>query len=334
MGYYTEYLSTVFKGPFATAVKERFESRRAIRNLRASDKKLYKDLPRLVEKEHRVTKAISEEDRVIKELKIAAANGYALAFNASTMDRNILEAINNLIDAWNKAHELSARTTNAEFKHKIEEISRIFVTLMQKAVYKAEKEEREEYKDVMIITDESEKKNHEQFMQAVRLRFQSTESQSLLAKFAIRAEIRAERRFLEGIKKIATKCEQLAQKIGAQLRSKKTDEVSSMRLLSQFEAFAKESEYDIGQAFYEAYLIKKRDFLLMMKVIVNTNVLKQLNRKWIAMHFMPEVPVREREANIDAIEDKIGKEFHTIAQALRISISGIQKVKAKLARAA
>ena len=107
MGYYTKYLSTLLRGPWATTIKERFESRRAINNLRASDKKLYKELPKLVEQEHKVTKALKEEDKVIRELKEAAADGYALAFNVSTMDMKILEAVNKLIEVWTRIHALT-----------------------------------------------------------------------------------------------------------------------------------------------------------------------------------------------------------------------------------
>lgn len=334
MGYYTQYLSTLFKGPWATSIKERLEAKKAIRNLKASDKKLYKDLPRLVEKEHRVTKALKEEDKVIRELKEAAAQGYSLAFNVSTMDMNVLEAISKFIDAWNKVHEVVNNSGLASYKQRFEELSKLFVISMQKAVKKAEEEEREEYKNVMILVDESEKKDHSQFMQAVRLRFQSLESQSTLAKFAIRSEIRQQRQYLSALQKIAAKCEQLHSDIASRSKSGKLDDARANKTLAELESIAKQSAEDIKMAFYDAYLIKKRDFLLMMKVVVNMDVLRQLNKRWIAMNFMPKEPVGQKDLPLGKIEEKISKEFHTIAQALRISLAALQKVEAKARRAA
>lgn len=333
MGYYTKYLSTLLRGPWATTIKERFESRRAINNLKASDKKLYKELPKLVEQEHKVTKALREEDKVIRELKEAAADGYALAFNVSTMDMKILEAVNGLIEVWTRIHALTRNVSGKDkLSQELERLSRQFVELMYKAIKKAEEEERSEYKDILIIVNESAKREHSQFMQAVRLRFQSVESQSMLAKLAIRTEIRRERRFIKAIETIAKKCERLLKETQMALKTPKLGG-SFYKLLAGLGAILKESADDIEKAFYEAYLIKKRDFLLILKVIVNTNVLKQLNKKWVITHFMPEEPVKRKEIEIDKIEEKIAKEFHTIAQALRISTKGLQDLKSKLARA-
>ena len=338
MGYYTQYLSTIFKGPWATALKERIESKRTLRNLKSSDRALYKDLPRLVEKEHKVTKASSEEDKIIRELKEAAANGYTLAFNASTMDMSILAAVNHLVDAWSKLSDEVKRANLGSYKQKFEQISRLFVALINNAIRKAEKEEREEYKDIMVIVNETANKDHSQFMQAVRLRFQSLESQTMLAQFAIRAEIRHERQFIAAIENISKKCIALVKDIESTANKKSKEfnisKANIGKALNQFEDITKNSSKFIERAFYNAYLIKKRDFLLIMKIIVNANVLKQLNRRWLALHFMPEAQVKQKEIDIGNLEEKISKEFHTIGQALRISIAGIQKLESRLAKAA
>lgn len=337
MGYYTKYLSTLLRGPWATTIKERFESRRAINNLKASDKKLYKELPKLVEQEHKVTKALREEDKVIRELKEAAANGYALAFNVSTMDMKILEAVNKLIDAWERIRRiivtLPSEDNKREVNNRFEQLNQLLINLLYKAIKKAEDEERQEYKDILIIVNESAKKEHSQFMQAVRLRFQSLESQSMLAKLAVRAEIRKERRFIVALGFIAGRLNQLTASTSRAFKKPHYGwRPKKLELISQLESITKESADDIEKAFYEAYLIKKRDFLLILKVIVNTDVIKQLNRKWVIAHFMPEEPVKKKEIGIDKIEEKIAKEFHTIAQALRISTKGLQDLKSKLAR--
>lgn len=331
MGYYTQYLSTVLKGPWATSIKERLEARKAINNLSASDKKIYDILPQLVEKEHKVTKAGKEEDKVIKELKVAAAKGYALAFNVSTMDIQILEAVDNLVQVISKIHELGKNAPAGSVLHdRIEKLSQLFVQRMQKAIKKAEQEERWEYKYVAIIVNQSARKNHVQFMNAVRVMFQDLRRQSRLAKFAIRADIRRERYYYFGIKKLAEKCRNLLETTQKQLKKNRTEGIN--RLLLEFENIIQESAVDIEKAFYEAYLIKKRDFLLVLKLMVNIETLKGMNKKWVVMHFMPSELVRKKEIALDEIEEKISKEFHTIAQALRISMVRLQRLEIGIQR--
>ncbi len=331
MGYYTEYLSTILKGPFATSIKERIEARKLINNLSTSDKKIYDLLPELVDKKHKVTKAGKEEDKVIKELKIAAAKGYSLAFNVSTMDMQVLEATDSLIQVMSKIHQLGKSAAAGSVLHeRIEKLSQLFVQLMQKAMKKSREEERWEYKYVMVIVNQSARKNHVQFMNAVRTMFQDLKRQSRLAKFAIRADIGKERHYYFGIVKLTEKCKTLLKEVEKELKRNHREGLE--RLIHNFESIIQESAFDVEKAFYEAYLIKKRDFLLMLKLLVNIEVLKGMNRKWVLMHFMPSELVRRKEIQLDEIEDKVAKEFHTIAQALRISMVRIERLNATVAR--
>ena len=107
---------------------------------------------------------------------------------------------------------------------------------------------------------------------------------------------------------------------------------ATFRLITELGLLIKESSADIEKSFYEAYLIKKRDFLLMLKLLVNIEVLKGMNKKWVLMHFMPSEMVGRKEVQLDEIEDKVAKEFHTIAQALRISMVRIERLDAKIAQ--
>ena len=337
MGYYTEYFSTLMRGPWATTIKERFEARRAINDLRQSDKKLYKELPELVEKEHKVSKAINEEDKVIRQLKEAAAKGYSLAFHVSTMDMKILEAVVKLIDTWDRIRKIIATLPSDENKSEVdkrfEQLNQLFISLLYKALKKAEEEERQEYKDILIIVNESGNKDHEQFMEPIRLRFQSLESQSMLAKLAIRTEIAKERRLIAALVALVSKLDQLVASTGRAFKKPHYGwRPKKIELIGQLESIVKDSAKDIEQAFYQAYLIKKRDFLLILKVIVNLEVLNQLNRKWVVTHFMPELPMKEKEVKIANIVKHIAKDFHTIAQALRISMKALQDLEGKLRR--
>ena len=69
MGFYTKYFSTLLKGIRVTALKERIEVRKVINNLKKADHTLYKSLFEDVDKKHKVSHAIQEEERIIQELK-------------------------------------------------------------------------------------------------------------------------------------------------------------------------------------------------------------------------------------------------------------------------
>ncbi len=333
MGFYTQYLSTILKGKWTTSIKERIEARRAIYNLSEADKKIYQKLPELVDKEHRVTAANKDEDKVIKALKKAAANSYALAFNVSTMDMAILEAVDGLIKVISKIHELGKTLKGSDIEKKIEQLSQLFVQLMQKAIKKAKQEERWEYKYVEIIVNEAiPGRNHKQLMSVVRTMFQTLGRQSRLAKFPIRMEIGRERRDIIGINRLTTQCKNLLETIPKNLKSRKHHENALYRLVSELEQIIQEGAKYVEDAFYEAYLIKKRDFMLILKIIVNVEVLRGMNRKWVMMHFMPSELVKRKNIQLDEIEEKISKEFHTIAQALRISMVQIERLDAEVAR--
>ncbi|MBI2653684.1 hypothetical protein HYX02_02620 [Candidatus Woesearchaeota archaeon] len=335
MGYYTQYLSTILKGPWATSIKERIEARRAISNLAASDKKIYKQLPELVEKGHRVTTADKVANKVILELKKAAANTYALAFNEATLDMQILEASDNLIQVMSRVHQLGESVVSGtEDKRKIEELSRLFVVLIQNAIKKAKKEERWEYKYIMLIVNQAKPgRNHEEFMTIVRTMFQDLQRQSRLAKFAIRMEIGRELRDIRRIQMLANRCKLLLQKTEQAFKSKGPEKHRQAldALIPELESIIKESAKDIEDAFYEAYLIKKRDFLLILKLMVNIEVLKGMNRRWVHIHFMPQELVRRKEIKLNEIQKKISKDFHTIAQALRISMVSLERLGHKAA---
>ena len=324
--YYTQYWSTILKSPWATAIKERFEARNMINNLKAADRITYKELPRLIEQEHMVTRADKEEDRLIKELNTAAAKGYSLAFNDATMDMAILKCINSLIDAWHHIDQAIKKSNSKAYEVRMQKLDEFFTALLYKAIEQAENEERGSMKDVMILVNQSEKSEHRQFMEIVRDKFKTLEKQSSLAKLAISMDIRREQRFFKAIKVVTYECKKVTKRM--QREGLKPNSMDNY--FRQFESFINQSANSIKQVFYYAHLIKKRDFLLMLQIIVNIDVLSQLNRKWASMHFMPEAFVQKKELSLKKIEESISKKFHTIAQALRISISGLEGVESSL----
>ena len=314
MGFYTEYFSTLLKGIGMTALKERIEVRRAINNIRKADHTLYRSLWDHVEKEHRVTKAIQEESELIKNLKISANNCYLLVFNLSTGDVQLLKIIEGILK---ELEALSKSISNPKLK-KIE--SELALTILQ-ALKKGEKEEREEFKQVMTIIDEAEEENRNKFMANLRLAFQQEEEQTILAKFAARGEIRRARVSISALKVLPAKIRLLRIKIRQKSRN------GNMQGIREMEEDLMYVKKYCSVAFQQMFYLKKRVMLLTLKILLDLNNLRLYNEKWVDKHFMPQGPIKEKIESISKIEEKISKDFHIIAQAFRIEIAKIQSLE-------
>ena len=132
MGYYTQYFSTLFKGLRMTALKERIEVRRVVNNLKKADYVLYKSLFAEVEKDHRVTKAIKDEGKLLKELKKSAENAYSLIFNLSTEDIQLLDTVEKILK------ELETFSREMPQNPQLKKVEREFALAIFGALKKAE----------------------------------------------------------------------------------------------------------------------------------------------------------------------------------------------------
>jgi|TARA_Y100000310_G_scaffold75749_1_gene72104 ribosomal protein L20A (L18A) len=317
MGYYTEYFSTLFKGLRITALKQRIEVRRVVNNLRRADHILYKNLFEDVEKSHKVTKAMKEEAKLIKELNISAENVYSLVFNLTTDDLKLLEIVENILKEL-EAFSKSAGTSNAQLK----KVEREFAITLWQALKKAESEDREEFKQVMVIINESEETDPKKFMATLRLAFQTEKAQTLLAKFAARQEIRRIKVDILKLQEIPVKIKALRRRL-----TEKRKKGSVEKVIGELYGTIQEIKKYCTDAFLELFLIKKRDFFLTLKILLDLHNLRDANIKWARNHFIPNAGALEKNKEIVKIQTKISKDFHIIAQAFRIVISKIQKLE-------
>lgn len=316
MGYYTEYFSTFLKGVRITALKQRIEIRKLINNLSKADHTLYKSLFEHVEKKHQVTKAIKEEEKLLRELKTSSDKGYLLIFNLSTEENTLLKTVEDILK------ELEAFSKSIGTNAQLKKVEREFALAILGALKKAELGEREEFKQVMLIIAESEEKDIKKFMSAIRLAFQKETQQTLLAKFAARQEIRR-------IKVDILKLQQIPVKIKALRRrlTEKGKKDSVERIMGELYGTIQEIKKYCHDAFLELFLIKKRDMLLVLKILLDLYNLRVANIKWARQHFIPNSTALEKNEEIVRIQTNISKHFHVIAQAFRIMITKIQKLE-------
>ena len=317
MGFWTEYFSTPLKGIRITALKERIEVRRVVNNIRKADHTLYKSLWEDVEKQHKVTKALKEEKILIKELKKSSENAYSLVFNLSTEDITLLKAVEDILKEL-ESFSKSIGTSNTQLK----KVEREFALTIFQALKKAESEDREEYKQVMTIIDEAEEKDRNKFMANLRLAFQEEEQQTILAKFAARAEIRKAKYDILALQQIPIKIKALRRRF-----TEKGKKDSVEKVIGELYGTIQEIKKYCNEAFKEMFYLKKRISLLTLKILLDLNNLKKYNEQWVGKHFMPQEPIEEKNEEIGMIEDEISKHFHTIAQAFRIIITKVQKLE-------
>lgn len=316
MGYYTEYFSTLLKGIRITALKERIEVRRIINNLKKSDHILYKSIFEDVEEKHRVTKAIKEEGKLIEELKKSADNGYSLLFNLSTEDMQLLKIIEDILK------ELESFSKSVGTNAQLKKVERELALTIYESLKKDENEEREEFKQVMVVINEAEEKDGNKFMSNISLAFQEEDAQTVLAKFAARSEIRKAKVDILKLQVIPVKIKDIKRRL-----TEKRKKEGVERIIAELYGTIQEVKKYSNEAFKELFFVKKRDTLLMLKILLDLNNLKKFNIKWSAEHFMPNEAIKLKNEQVDKIENKISKDFHIIAQAFRIIIKKVQNLE-------
>ncbi len=315
MGFYTKYFSTLLKGLRITALKERIEVRRVINNLRKADHTLYKSLFEDVEEKHRVSRAIEEEKRLLEEFKKSSDNAYSLIFNLSTEEIQLLKIVEDIL----KELEAFSKSVNDPQLVKVE---REFALAIYQALKKAEDENRDEFKQVMVVINEAEEENKNKFMANIMLAFQKEDQQTMLAKFAARAEVRIAKYDILKLQQIPIKIKALRRRATEKGRKEGVE-----RVIGELYGTIQEIKKYANEAFKEMFLLQKRTTLITLKILLDLNNLREFNRKWVGKSDMPREPIAKKNEEIDKIEDEISHHFHTIAQAFRIMITKIQTLE-------
>ena len=295
-----------------TSWKERFESRKLVFLLKREDYDLYKKIKEKVA-EHRVTSALEDLNKLIKEVQQSAEYAEKLLFNALTVDNQILKNERLIIE---HLKELS----KAVGKNKVlKDLERELALSIYEGTKLAEAQDREEYKLILLILDESEN-SHKGFMEAIRLRFQKEITQTTLARFAIRMEINREKKDIKVLEKVAIDIKKLTDTI-KYARKKEED------LKGELEKDYIRVRDALKDAFYNSYMIKKRDIMMILKILFNLNNLRKFLIIWSEEHNLPRSNVQSLLNDIEKIESWIAKNMRPIAQGMRIIINGIAGIE-------
>ena len=315
VGYLTKKFSTLLKGLGATSWKEKREARKLIMGLKREDHELYVEIRNKV-KEHHVTSALGELDALIKKIRKSAEYAEKLIFNVLTTDEKILEAEKNILESLK---ELSTKTGNNPV---LKKLVRELALSIYEGTKLGEAEEREEYRQVLLIL-ESAHTHHKAFMEAIRLRFQKEEAQTIFAVPAVRMEISREIRDIKILKKIASDLKVLIGKIGRGTTAGEGEERVRKLLEDDYELI----RGSLKDAFYESFLIKKRDLTIVLKILFNLENLRQFLINWAEENNLPRSNVKNLELKIENLEEVIAKDFQPIAQGFRRVIAEVQEME-------
>ena len=318
VGFWAKYYSTIFKGLTATSWKEKREAKNLVKSLHKEDHELYVEIRAKVA-EHRVTSALRELEHFIKKVRKSAKVAEEFIFNAITQDQQIIKAEQGILDALKELSEEVRKNPKNQVLRKIERSLAIYV---YQGTKDAEGQDRDEYKIVMQVLDEVYK-HHKDWMEKIRTVFQVKDAQNLLARWVIRGEITREKRDIQALRKIAKDIKYLGAKVKNQAWTKGVAERIDETLEKDYELLTEA----LKDAFYESYLIKKRDLLMFLKILFNLHNLRQFLERWVEEHNLPKSNVENLIEKIMALEEDIAKHFQPIAQGFRIIISSINKIE-------
>ncbi|MBI4451844.1 hypothetical protein HY637_00300 [Candidatus Woesearchaeota archaeon] len=317
-GFWAKYYSTIFKGLTATSWKEKREISKLVKGLHKEDHELYVEIRDKVA-EHRVTSALHELENFIKKVRKSAKIAEEFIFNAITQDQQIIKAEQCILDALKELSQEVRKNPKNQVLRKIERSLAIYI---YQGTKDAEGGDRDEYKIVMEVLDEVHK-HHKDWMEKIRTMFQVKDAQNLLARWIIRAEISREKRDIQALRKIAKDIKSLAVKVKNQPWTKGKAERIDESLENDYKLLTDA----LKDAFYESYLIKKRDLLMFLKILFNLHNLRQFLERWTKDNDLPRSNVGGLINKIMALEEDIAKHFQPIAQGFRIIIHSINNIE-------
>ena len=317
MGFWTKYYSTLLKGVRATAWKERIEARRAVRKFRKGGHE-YEHAIKLIQR-HRVTSALRELKKALEALGASSHNADAFIFNVLTEDKALVHAEMSILQAL---LELSQVTQNDPTLRKLERALAQAMFNGTKYYKFAEPGERAEYKQVLLILNEA-KGNRNKLMANLGLMFKREVTASWLERYPWTRGATREKIDILALQRIALRIRVLKAKFKPKLEKE-----AERELTKEITEIAAELE----DAFRNSYSIKKRDIILILKILYDLHTIQGLIEDSEQKHFLPKDPSKELLSMIEKTENAIVQDFQSIAQGFRIVIAAIEKFDSEAAR--
>lgn len=323
MGFYLEYWSTLLKGPLATRFKISREVGRIEKFSNRAMDLLFHKFPDLIEKEHKVTYFLTVFVKFVTAIKKTGHNCFEVLYNESTQDMTEIKEIEGILK------ELGEFWQKMPAKQQFKKIELEFLLHVAQALKEDEGQEREEYKEIEAIINEAleAKKDHERFMNALRVRFKQKEKlHNIFERIAWRKSVRTAKYDLAKTHQVKKELFKLLKKITGERSSSKLDSYAR-----ELETLLNEAKDGIAQMIKESYLVKERAILMVLRVLYIVETADKTIKKAVDKRLLPRQASEEKLLTLNEAVNEIGKDFRTtIAQEFRIVIHDVEKLEKEL----
>lgn len=327
MGYLTEKLTTVFKGPWMMYWKERGEGKKAVRWMILLRKLVFETIPEEVAKEHDITQAIKDQNKVEKIAKEIDKKTYMLAFNVEVEMEKAWEIFIQTENEWGRFIE-EAKERDKNTAELIAKIDQDYQTKLIQLSDKQGSLERDAYlRFVEPVIKEAEFEGAKRVMMVrVAQLFKTKEDISRFAALAIRWGARAVRRNLKGLQKDSKGLRNIFLRIRKAKGREVRKLVNSLKVMDDAMVVHAEKEFS------NTYLLLKRDLLLDMILLGILNEENEEMKRFVKENLMPRAPELENMGDIKKIKEEIAYHCHILAQGLRRLIHTQAELKSMAGR--
>ena len=313
-GWLTRWWSKLIKLPFFLRSQMRRRDRKIVRLLHHMKSYIYDKIPQEVLKEHRVTKAVKDQLKVTKEAKALEKAEFDLGFDEEVEEILTLKEIKEIENAILE-HEAQHGPTGheEEFGKKVAEI-----------LSDVESDDRKIYFQYLepIIKVAEKKGDYRALMEKIRLL--GAAQINLFAIVAMRLDIRSASR---GISKLRHDKRVIRYSLSEWDEVKENKQKAGVHIKN---ALA-QAEIDMQATLHSDALIAKRDFLLTILTLKYIDDDEEAMMEYYTKHVMPQLPEKERIADIEELKKNFASDMHVLAQGMRKVFSAEQEAE-KLAK--
>ena len=303
--------------PWLLGLEERSEGRSLYAHVH-QEKKLLIQIQDDVAK-HEVTKALRKLHKWDKEAGKGEEKGEQLAMSQTFQYFHVVRITKHFVDILGKFMKDAEKGKGDEYIQRVKEIARDMTKKMITAMKQAEAWGGEDVRTIMAIINDSRNKRPAEFIAAIRQWSKNEKNVSVLGRIPLRMDVKEEIRDESYLKRLAKELESLDEEVS---RGK----IKSNRLLDKFGKIIYEGGHDLAEMFKAAHLVMKRDLLLIIMIIIDVRMIKELGAEWVQEHFMPEEPVTKEEINIKKMSKKLSEKAQILANGLGVIVKKEKEV--------
>lgn len=331
MGYYSEkYKKLIRWNPWLT-FQERRKTSKMDHLMRRIANKIYTEIPKDV-KEHYITKALKEEKKVIRWARAVVKYEDTVDIDVTIQQEKGLKLLDRIQKEFEKVqkNEQKAEMKFPKLRNEFRKVNRMYADAIIEALSGAEKGERDLYGRIAAIIKSAGKENDlTVFMQKVRTIVREIDP-GIWQQITQRREERTISQVQKEIRKDQGKFQKLDDELKKLMNSKEKKEKIEPRIEKVLREILKNEnalKAHLKLFFLDSQRVLKRDFLTSMLLLKYLDDLSNSDKFDIAKKWLPELPAEKCIEEIDKLKLKVAHHFHTIAQSIRIMVSGMQEAR-------